>query len=251
MKKITLLSLSVASATVLLFSCSGDSNKKKRDRLAKNPKHAYSVDTSFLADTSYIYHNITNTNDMKWTGRPSNQTDTFDNNIYTDSTYKKRFLMLTKAQRLQLISRFISKELDVNEKYARDLMSAYFLSKQAKIGNLQPIIFNIDGDDYWSETMILFDENYKPVNGINLSGGQQPGPTEIGDSLTMYDKDSYSYINKNRITTIRISETDYTDSTRTDVIIDSSVFESIIHPNGYIQTKQTVKTRYIKKGAHK
>lgn len=74
----------------------------------------------------------------------------------------------------------------------------------------------------------------------------QPSPTDIGDSLTMYEKESYSHILNNHISTYRLNETDHNDSTKKDVIIDSNVFVSLIGNTGKIITRQIAKARFKK-----
>jgi hypothetical protein len=237
MKNITISRLSFI-VVLLIFGCSQEHTSKK---LSKN------LDTSFLTDNNFIYKNVKSTFEIKFTGKTDvpNGSDV-DNNLYADSTYKRKFVELTALQKTKLIAPFISKELNVNYKYSRDLMQAYFISKQKKIGDLQPIIIEINGDDYSSLTMIILNKMNVPVSGFNISGGMQSGPTEIGDSLISYDKKSYSYINDNKILTYRIRETDYTDSTKKDEIIDSNVFASTISRTGKFITKQVTTKKFTK-----
>jgi hypothetical protein len=192
-----------------------------------------------------LYKNLTNTNNITTLFRRLGSGG-FDSNMFADSNYKKTYVQLTPQQKVKLIAPFISNILKVNEEYPRDLMQAYFISKQRKVGDIQPIIIHISGDDYTSLTMILLNKNGEYVSGFNISGGMDGGPTEIGDSLLSYEAKSYSNINNDQLTTCRITETDHTDTAKKQVIIDSNVFQTIVTPNGNFITKQTVKVRYIK-----
>lgn len=195
-----------------------------------------------------LFKNIKSTNEIKLTGKKSKDNpngNDIDNSLYTDSTYKKKFIELTPDQKVKLIAPFISNELGVNYKYVRDLMQAFFISKQQKIGDLQPIILFITGDDYGSTTMIVLNKYNKPISGFNLDGGMQPGPTEIGDSLMEYEAKSFSLINANNITTVRINHTDCTDdSLRKPTIVDSTVFLSKIDKTGHIRTRKVMSKQY-------
>jgi len=226
----------------LIFSCSNPKPQKSNNKIVI--KNNSRIDSSVLLDKNFVYKNLTNTLNVKLIEK---RLDTgFDNNLYTDSTYKRTFPELTPNQKIELIAPFISKLLNVNEKYPRDLMKAYFISKQNKIGDLQPIIVQIGGDDYNSLTMIILDSYGKPLSGFNVSGGMDGGPTEIGDSLISYEARSYSHINNNEITTYRITEIDHTDTTKKQITIDSNVFKSFIKLDGTISTKQIVKTTFTK-----
>ncbi|WDF81057.1 hypothetical protein PQ469_13685 [Mucilaginibacter sp. KACC 22773] len=205
------------------------------------------IDTAFLDDKNYAYQNIADTRHVKMINRRTKDTSV-DNDIYTDSSYSRKYVELTAAQKFRLIGLFIGKTLDVKPKFARDLMSAYFVSKQKKIGDLQPIIVWITGDDYGSLTMIILNKQNQPIDGYNLDGGMQPGPEEIGDSLIKFDLKSYSKLKNREITTVRMEETKHLDSTRTNVAIDSNVFKTVIQTDGSLNTKQTVKQHFVTQG---
>jgi len=204
------------------------------------------VDTSFLADKNYPYKSISNTLTVNFIGK-NNSAD----ELYTDSTFKTAYIKLNEQQRIKLIAPFIMKELGVNEKYAGDLMSAYFVSKQNKIGNLQPILIKISGDDYGSLTMIILDKSDTPIDGYNVEGGKEGGPTEIGDSLIRFEARRYSHINNNVITTYDINETDHTDTTKKQELIDSEVYKTVINKNGTFSTRRIVKVGFAKLSTQK
>jgi hypothetical protein len=135
------------------------------------------VDTGILADKNYLYKNVQNTL-LVW-----NKMLDVPKHVFVDSTRKTTFIKLTNKQKTKLVTPFMKNELGVNDLYVRKFMDAYFVAKQQKLGELQPIILYITGDDYGSYTLILLDKNQNFINGINVNGGQEPGPEDIGDSL--------------------------------------------------------------------
>lgn len=208
-----------------------------------NEGQSAKVDTPILADINFAFKNLKNTNDVKFVNRVLKSGD-LDSKVYTGSTYKKAFVKLSSNQKTLLVTPFVSKTLNVNDKYVRENVIAYFVSKQDKTGDMQPVIVQITADDYSSITMITLNSKNKPVDGFNLQGGPQPGPEAVGDSLTSIELKSYSLINKNIITTYRINELDYNDTTKKNVLIDSNVFVTVIDKPGNFHTRQTVKARY-------
>jgi hypothetical protein len=227
------LILFIAISTTSLTSCSGDKKKKPNDSVTTI------IDTTFWADKNYPYRNLKNT-------LPVANLIKFDRDRgYTDSTKKRVLVELSKQQKLHLIAPFISRELTVDNKYAVDLMQAYFISKQDKIGQFQPIVIYITGDDYTSLTMIILNKNNDYVSGFNVHGGMLSGPEEVGDSIEKFEARRYSIIGKSEITTFKIDESDFTDSLKRPSIIDSIVFKSYIDNKGKIKTKQILKKSYI------
>jgi hypothetical protein len=241
MKKIITLNLLLLVTLLSVISCK---NKKKETPATAHKDTTQAIDTSFLDNKNYLYHNIIDTRQVKLINRRTNDTSV-DNNIYADSSYSRKYVQLTPAQKFQLIAPFMAKSLNVKPEYARDLLTAYFISKQKKIGDLQPIIVSIGGDDYGSLTMIILNKQGQPIDGYNLDGGMQPGPEDIGDVATKFDLKSYSKLKNREITTVRMDEIDYKDTTKKDIQIDSNVFKTLIQTDGSFNTKQTVKTHFI------
>jgi hypothetical protein len=246
MKKIAISNILLPILLALVISCSNEKkNETKINKDDQTAKAVASINSSFLNDKNYLYQNIKITEGLKFIGKRL-LNGNYDNHLYADSAFKRFYIELDKNQKGKLIASFISKMLKVDASYPVDLMKAFFVSKQDKIGDLQPIIVHIGGDDYSSLTMILLDENNNFVSGYNISGGMDSGPEEKGDSLISFEATSYSHLNDNKITTFRINETDHTDSTKKEVIIDSNVFVSVIGKAGKIVTKQTVKAHFLK-----
>lgn len=215
---------------------SGCSGHKSENTLKDSSS---TVDTGLLADKNFAFKNITNT-------LFESKFKEHEGKLYADSTYKVVFVELSKTQKVKLLAASLKKEVGVNSAYVRDMMGAHFIAKQDKIGNLQPIIVQVGGDDYDALKMILLDKNNSVVNVFNITGGMQGGPSTIGDSLTEYEVQNYSYLDKNVITNTKISISDYADSLKKPSIVDSDVFKTVIDNAGKIRTKQTVGREYRK-----
>ncbi len=229
------------STAMFAASCLDNKTPATKAKVSDSAKY----DTSFVNDKNYLYKDLHNTNNIITVFKKM-EAGGIDSNLYADSGYKKKYVQLTRRQRIDLVAPFILKTLKAQPDYARDLVRAYFIAKQNKIGDIQPIILHISGDDYMSLTMILLDKNDKYLCGYNISGGIMGGPTSIGDSLESYELKSYSKIGDDQITTYRLTETDHTDTTKKQITIDSNIFETRITPNGNFLTKQTLKSRYTK-----
>lgn len=229
MKQLSFICL--VAGGILFSGCSG--NKIENQQI-----DSLTTDTALLADKNFAFKNITNT-------LFESKFKKHEGKLYADSTYKIIFVELSKTQKVKLLAKSLKKEVGVNSAYVRDMMGAHFIAKQNKIGDLQPIIVQVGGDDYEALKMILLDKNNSVVNAFNITGGMQGGPWTIGDSLTGYELRNYAYLDKNVITNIKINISDYADSLKKPSIVDSEVYKITIRNNGKISTKQTVGKEYL------
>lgn len=197
-----------------MIGCSG--NQQTKTKTPKDSIVKIAGQQIDIADSKFVFKNLTDT-------RITELFELYNNVYYTDSTKKVTLTPLSKEEKLKLISAFLSKELNVTAEYARDWMNAYYISRQDKIGDLQPIILKIDGDDYGSVTLILLDKNNNYVSGYNIAGGMLPGPNERGDSLIVYNWRSYARLNKGAITNYDLERSDYKDTTKKVSLIDSII----------------------------
>jgi hypothetical protein len=229
------LFLFVLTGVIFMSSCSGNkSNTNTKDSLAN-------TDTSLLSDKNFPIKNLQNL--MSIWEKHKFQKD----KMYADSTYKISFTELTTMQKLRLIVPFIRKELQINnDNHIENLMQAYFVYKQDKVGDSQPIILYINGDEYSSLTLIVLNKDNLPIDGFNLFGGLDSGPYGEGDSLTIFPEKRYSFITNSQIMTYSTIESEFNDSLKKPSIIDSNVFKSYIDKSGKIITKQVVKAQYKK-----
>lgn len=218
----------------VIWSCSSHDNTSKTV-----DKKDLRTDTALLADANFSLKNLKNTGEL-WKNHKF-----YNDKLYADSTHKLSFRQLTKAQKAKLVQPFVSKDIPVADpKTIPDLMNAYFISKQDKVGEYQPVILFIDGDDYTALTLIVLDKNNNYVSGFNLCGGFNSGPWMQGDTVTAFPDNRISFFNKNQITSYQVSEYLYPDSLKKSSIKDSIVINSYIDKNGKIDSKTVFKKRY-------
>jgi hypothetical protein len=243
MTKLRITDLLFLIFSLLIFSCSGPNSKENKSQTVVKHQELKN-DTSFLADKNFLYKDLKSTEVVELIFPKS---FTKDQNLYADSAHKIIYPQLTGDQKTRLIAKFLSKEIygDTAGTMNTYSMQAYFISKQKKIGDLRPIIVFISGDDYGSFTMILLNKNGLPVDGYKLSGGLEAGPIDNSDSSFVVETGSYSFINHNQITTIRLKSTEFTDSlTKRPSITDSMVFKTTISKKGKFNTKLVLEKRY-------
>lgn len=216
-------------------ACSGNQKSKKSTQTAA------SIETTINQNsTSHSQFAFEQFNDTRVTDKFVYE----GNKVYTDSTKKRELIPLTKAEKFALLGPFIKQELKLDPAYVRDWMNAWFVAKQDKIGGLQPVIIRLDGDDYGAVTMILLDDNNRYVGGCNISGGEQPGPTEVGDSLEVYSWKDYAVINKNVIINYQLERTDYKDKSKHISVVDSVVYRIKIDNKGQFNKSRIGSTKY-------
>lgn len=242
----TIKAASFFVSCLFVIGLSACKNKQEENANVKeNPQTVTStMDANFdiLAEANYSFKNITSTKLHRLFRYKHGK-------VYADSTYKTALRELTRDQKKKLIVPVLSKELRVNPDYLIKYMNAYFVSLQEKFGNYQPIILRVFGDDYDALTMIVLDNKENVVDHYTLSGGERPGPYDIGDSLTVYQDDIESKLNKNKILSYRVIKASFKDSTRNNDYLDSTIFNGYIKPtSGSISVKKANEVKkYIKK----
>ncbi|MCS3737354.1 hypothetical protein [Mucilaginibacter dorajii] len=212
----------------------------------ENKKSVFQVteDTSLLDDSNYVYKNISTTKNLNFVDRKSK----IDSSIfikYSDSTCKKPLKLFSKNQCALLLAPFLPVGYGVD--YAVDEMWGHFVSKQNKIGSLQPIIVSVGAvHDYFALRLIILNKNGKAISYIDLDD-----PTyfpQDHNSYTDYQTESYSVLDKNEIISYRVSKFRYANKGPVgELVVDSVVFKSVIDAKGKISTKQIAKNRYTKK----
>lgn len=190
----------------------------------KNTKHIQ------LPDSLFALKDLNNVN-MKFI---------WDSGLYINMPNKIWFKALDSIQEMQLLG------LDSEEV---QLTSAYFISKQKKIGTLQPIIICQWGDEFWSTDLIILDSNNIPVSDFPLHMESAHGPDSvIGDSIDLYGGiKQYAEIDSNTIKWSELTVYKKDNDSITPETIDSIGYISTILPNGTITTKRTDSTRYKRK----
>lgn len=166
-----------------------------------------------------------------------------------DSSVMNSYVVMDTIEKAQLLTPEVVRgspgAIEVGQSYIIHDMEAKFISKQDKIGNTQPIIVSVHGDDYGSLILLVLDEkNNKLISHLMLSGGFDGGPdNEIGDSLIFFH-DMESTIKNDIIKTyllkIQLWEK---DSTRLP-LIDSISYMRKILPTGEIKLISKDSIRY-------
>ncbi len=148
---------------------------------------------------------------------------------------KGNFLSLTTFQR-----HILTDSISPNKLY-----SAYFVSIQNKIGDIQPVIISISTDDYDALVLINLNKNNKITSTFELNNGFCAGPSSI-DTITYFCPIKYSFIDKSEIKTIKIKYSTKDINTIDKAIVDSIVYLSKIQLDGKIKTTQLDSVRFIR-----
>lgn len=120
-----------------------------------------------------------------------------------------------------------------------------FISKQNKLGVYTPIILAVNGDDYGAIFYALLDSNLRPVSYFRMQGGLSAGPDEVTDSTVVLPRNRHSLIKGLSIHTYDLIETDWMDSLKNYIDIDSINFSTQIdEKTGRITTRQLDSVRY-------
>jgi|GEM_PF-3434627 len=186
------------------------------------------------ADSLFMFHNI-NTSLFK-----------------ADSATMSQYVAMDTIQKMQYLTpKIIDSEnpdvMKVGQTYINEYVGAYFISKQEKIGDAQPIIVSASGDDYHALILIVLNKNNKPVSHILLSGGLSAGPDgELGDSIILLH-DRESLIKHDTLITyiLRVRQPENKDNA--SPTIDSISYIRKILPTGEIKTIKTDSVRYSRK----
>jgi hypothetical protein len=212
----------------------------------ENKKNAFQVteDTSLLDDSNYVYKNISITKNLNFVDRKS-KIDSSISIKYSDSTCEKPLKLFSKNQCALLLAPFLPAGYGVD--YAVDEMWGHFVSKQNKIGSLQPIIVSVGAvHDYWALRLIILNKNGKAISYIDLDN-----PTyfpQDNKSYADYQIESYSTLKENEIISYRVAKFHYASKNPLkELVVDSVVLKSVIDAKGKISTKQIAKIRYTKK----
>jgi hypothetical protein len=170
-----------------------------------------------------------------------------DNQLFIDKSRKIEFVELDSTYKLLILSSILKKDLKVDDNYLNHYMISHFISKQSKIGDLQPIIVKTIGDDYSSILLIILDSNLKVISHFYLSGGFDAGPTEINDSISSWGEEKHSKIQGDVINSYVIRTLVWTDSRNDTAFIDSVRYKTRILKSGEFQTHKVDSIRYISK----
>jgi hypothetical protein len=165
------------------------------------------------------------------------------NYLFVDSTKEKAYLKLDNKLKLKLLSKI----LNMDTTWIKDDIRAYLISKQEKIGKLQPIIILTSGTDFGALLMIILDEEGDEISGLFLSGGEDSGPLEDMDSVLLLQPYKRSFFVSNQINSYSLSARVKTYKTNKPDIIDSVSYRTTIKLNGTIVTEKIDSVRIKRK----
>lgn len=223
MNKILLLGLIIG----LGFSCSVKTDKKIEESEAL-PDRLFALKN--IEDADLIYNNIRY----------------IDEGLYLDSSKKIEFVELNTVYKEKILSPILKQDLGVDKDYVKSFMQSYFISKQDKIGDYQPLIIWTSGDDYTSLILTLVDSTLNPVSHMVLNGGFLSGPFEVNDSLTSWEDEKHSKIDGNTIHYYSLTNYIWSDSRNDSAFVDSITYISKILQNGQINTEKIDSVRMVK-----
>ena len=221
MNKILLFGLLI----LLGFSCSVNTRMK--------------VDKFELPDSLFALINIESTDIV-------NKVRYIDNKLFLDSSRKVEFIALDTTYKTKILAPILKKDMGIDKDYVESFILSYFISKQDKIGDYQPVIIWTSGDDYTSLILALVDSSLNPVSHLVLNEGLFSGPYEVNDSLTSWGEDKCSHINGTIINTYTLNTYVWTDSRNDSAFVDSIIYKSQILQNGQIKTEKIDSIRIIK-----
>ncbi len=191
-----------------LFSCS-----KKQSNLLVQTK-------SFeIPDSLFALKDITEINDK----------------LLNDSKTKVKFVKLDSIFNHKIIYPILIKNHGFRKDYIDGYETSFFISKQKKIGNFQPIILSTFGVDNWCIMLVVVDSTFRPISHAILKGNYGAALRELNKNLYCEDEYLYSKIDENFITTSKI--TTYSNSDK-EIYKDSINYKSIILKNGFIKTQK-------------
>lgn len=206
----------------LLFSCGSDTEKKEQEQ---------------LPDSLFVFHDLENSLLVNhfWYDEKDNY------KMYTDSTKQKYLIGMDSVQKMK----YVVPILGIDTSYVIQYMSAAFVSKQKMIGDLQPIIVWVNGDDYESLIYILLDKTLKPVSHLVLFGGEHAGPVdEFEDGTLQYPTLTHSFLKGDEIKWYALIEYVKPDTIDHPSTFDSINYLSKILPTGEITTKRLDSIRF-------
>jgi hypothetical protein len=213
MKRALLLTLFIS----LLFSCS----KKQSNNLVRSEEFE-------IPDSLFALKNISGINDK----------------LVFDSTNKRKLIKLDSTFNRKIIYPILIDNHGFKKKYIDGFESSFFISKQKKIGNFQPIILSTYGVDNWCILLVVVNSHYTPISHIILRGNYGSAYEMINKDLEYVDEYFCTKIDSNSITTTKTIS--YMNLFK-EVYKDSINYRSEILKNGLIKTQRIDSFRIFNK----
>lgn len=219
--------------TILFFSLFVACNNSQTDKSATNDKDSLYLN---FPDSLFAFNDLKNSAVVRQ----------FDWEGFTDSTKTKK---LVRIDSLTVVKLLYPVNAIQTGSYSYFMTSFFYISKQHKIGDIQPIIIWGNGDDYSELILLTLDQKGAPIDFYSLHKNDCSGTWTEEDSLMAICPIKQSTINSNIIKTY-INNVCYpldtiAQSTTSDFArIDSIAFESTILPTGKINSRQVDSVRF-------
>ncbi|HYV93938.1 MAG TPA: hypothetical protein VE978_19325 [Chitinophagales bacterium] len=210
-----------------LCSCSSDQSHSSFSETGKKDNYLN------LPDSLFALKNIPDTKiieSFRW-----------DHGLFLDSTKKIKFHSLDSSQKQNLLVHMIYDSSSI-----MDLMFFDFISKQNKIGTIQPIVIHGGGDDYDELFLLTLDAHGKPIAYYSLYGGLCAGSWDAEDSLNTWCPTIHSFFRSDSVITSVVKEYDRKDASTNSCRIDSLTYSAKISFTGEITSKLIDSVRFYK-----
>lgn len=125
--------------------------------------------------------------------------------------------------------------------FSADEYTAFFISKQPKIGEWQPVILRVTRATGLYEWLVIVDKDCKPISRFILEGENCEAPIET-DSTLMYCPFRKNKLVGNRIESYEIRTTRFLDDQKK--VIDSLSYVTEIDEKGMFRTKKKDSVRF-------
>lgn len=186
-----------------------------------------------LPDSLFAFENLTN----------SAVTRRFDWSGFTDTSKSKSFIRIDS---LTVVKLLCPTNYYKPGEYSYYMTSFFYVAKQPKIGDIQPIIIWGNGDDYSDLILLTLDIKGNPIDYYSLHKQDCSGTETVEDSLMGFCPVKNSTINSNKIKTYINNMAIRPDTIVHFARIDSITFEATIQRTGKIELKKIDSVRYYR-----
>lgn len=208
----------------LLFSCS----TKQSHQTMHNKDFE-------VPDSLFALKNLSNTNIL-------GSVYTKQTGFFLYSVSKVKFTMLNSVFNQKITYPILVKDHGFRKDYLDSYESSYFISKQQKVGNYQPITIWTEGLDNCCLLLVVVDSTFKPISHTILKGNYGCALKQINKNVDCVTEYTYSTLKRNKIISCRITTYFNIDK---EVYKDSIVYRSEIQKDGLIKTQKTDSVRLI------
>jgi len=131
---------------------------------------------------------------------------------------------------------------DFSKEYLDSNEQSFYISKQQKAGEFQPVILWNYGVDNYCLLLVVVDSTLTPISHTILNGNYGTGIEKSDKNISYWTQFKHSKVNGTIITSCKIT-TFYNDLNSKEIYIDSIILKSEILKNGLIKTQRTDSVR--------